>query len=299
MYSAFVAGGYFKYPTSRKFCREVGRRGREIFTIEDATQSLNSVLQQTITRNGFSVAATDMCSSSLGAVAKLRSLYRGSTMTFEKFTLFSKLQPFEIIIGGGYNALFPFLNSFVHVIMYGYYGVAALGEKYKKYLVWKKYMTYLQLAQFVCVLVYAVSLIVNKCNISKAFIAMNFIHALLFLGLFLNFFIQNYTRKSNAKPNPTLASSEKARLYSKNHSIPPGIEAIDPKTIQETSESGFTKQTVSEIELFNYRVKIHKCIKEEDCKLSCRSPVQNSTENFTTESISQNGYPEQIKEKAQ
>ncbi|GFY74540.1 elongation of very long chain fatty acids protein AAEL008004 [Trichonephila inaurata madagascariensis] len=212
--------------------------------------------------------------------------------------------PFSLWFGikfapGGYNALFPFLNSFVHVIMYGYYGVAALGERYKKYLVWKKYMTYLQLAQFVCVLIYAVSLIVNKCNISKAFIAMNFIHALLFLGLFLNFFIQNYTRKSNAKPNPTLASSEKARLYSKNHSIPQGIEASDPKTVRETSESGFTKQTVSEIELFNYRVKIHKCIKEEDCKLSCRSPVQNSAENFTTESISQNGYPEQIKEKAQ
>ncbi|GFT18912.1 elongation of very long chain fatty acids protein [Nephila pilipes] len=116
---------------------------------------------------------------------------------------------------------------------------------------------------------------------------MNFIHALLFFGLFLNFFVQNYIRKNNAKPNPTLVSSEKARVCSKNHSI----ETSD----LEASENGFTKQTVSEIELFNYRVKIHKCIKEEDCKLNCRSPVRSSVE----ESKSQNGYPETIKQKAQ
>lgn len=50
-----------------------------------------------------------------------------------------------------YAAFFgAMLNSFVHVIMYTYYGVAALGPKYQKYLWWKKYLTMLQLVSSVC-----------------------------------------------------------------------------------------------------------------------------------------------------
>jgi hypothetical protein len=37
------------------------------------------------------------------------------------------------------------LNSVVHVIMYFYYMVAAMGPKYQKYIWWKKYMTWIQL----------------------------------------------------------------------------------------------------------------------------------------------------------
>lgn len=38
-----------------------------------------------------------------------------------------------------------FLNSLVHVFMYTYYGLAALGPNVAKYLTWKKYMTKFQL----------------------------------------------------------------------------------------------------------------------------------------------------------
>ena len=38
-----------------------------------------------------------------------------------------------------------FVNSAVHVIMYFYYMVAAMGPKYQKYIWWKKYMTRIQL----------------------------------------------------------------------------------------------------------------------------------------------------------
>jgi hypothetical protein len=37
------------------------------------------------------------------------------------------------------------LNSFVHVVMYTYYLIAALGPRFQKYLWWKKYMTWIQL----------------------------------------------------------------------------------------------------------------------------------------------------------
>lgn len=41
--------------------------------------------------------------------------------------------------------LFVMLNSFVHVVMYSYYALAALGPGIQKYLWWKRYITQLQL----------------------------------------------------------------------------------------------------------------------------------------------------------
>nr|XP_054599275.1 elongation of very long chain fatty acids protein 7-like [Nothobranchius furzeri] len=37
------------------------------------------------------------------------------------------------------------VNSFVHIIMYSYYGLAAIGPHMQKYLWWKRYLTSLQL----------------------------------------------------------------------------------------------------------------------------------------------------------
>lgn len=46
---------------------------------------------------------------------------------------------------GGHSSFFGFLNTFVHIIMYSYYLIAALGPKYQKYLWWKKYLTTIQM----------------------------------------------------------------------------------------------------------------------------------------------------------
>lgn len=56
------------------------------------------------------------------------------------WTLFLFLGEQGVVIG--------FLNSLVHVVMYFYYFLAALGPKYQKYLWWKKYMTWIQLVRF-------------------------------------------------------------------------------------------------------------------------------------------------------
>lgn len=51
-----------------------------------------------------------------------------------------------LIVGG--NATFPnILNNFVHVLMYFYYMLAAMGPQYQKYLWWKRYMTELQMVR--------------------------------------------------------------------------------------------------------------------------------------------------------
>lgn len=44
-------------------------------------------------------------------------------------------------VPNGHGTFFALLNTFVHIIMYSYYLLAALGPKYQKYLRWKKYLT--------------------------------------------------------------------------------------------------------------------------------------------------------------
>lgn len=49
---------------------------------------------------------------------------------------------------GGHSTFFGFLNTFVHIIMYSYYLIAALGPQYQKFLWWKKYLTTIQMVRW-------------------------------------------------------------------------------------------------------------------------------------------------------
>ena len=51
---------------------------------------------------------------------------------------------------GGMSTFQALVNSAVHVIMYSYYALAALGPAYQKYLWWKKYLTTIQLVCSLC-----------------------------------------------------------------------------------------------------------------------------------------------------
>jgi len=46
---------------------------------------------------------------------------------------------------GGHGTLLGFINSFIHIIMYAYYLLSAMGPAVQKYLWWKKYITILQI----------------------------------------------------------------------------------------------------------------------------------------------------------
>lgn len=48
-------------------------------------------------------------------------------------------------LSGGLGTFHAFLNTAVHVVMYSYYGLCAMGPAYQKYLWWKKHLTSLQL----------------------------------------------------------------------------------------------------------------------------------------------------------
>ena len=99
---------------------------------------------------------------------------------------------------GGHSTFFAFLNTFVHVVMYTYYMMAAIGPEMQKYLWWKKYLTIFQMIQFVAVLIHAAQLIFhNPCNYPMAFIYWIAGHGILFLSLFANFYNEAYIKKKD------------------------------------------------------------------------------------------------------
>ena len=52
-------------------------------------------------------------------------------------------------VAGGSSFLGATINCCVHVIMYTYYALSAVGGRVKKFLWWKKYLTVLQVGKLV------------------------------------------------------------------------------------------------------------------------------------------------------
>ncbi|XP_076642517.1 very long chain fatty acid elongase AAEL008004 [Halictus rubicundus] len=96
---------------------------------------------------------------------------------------------------GGHSSFFGLLNTFVHIVMYSYYLLAALGPGIQPYLWWKRYLTGLQMVQFVLVMVHAFQLLFIDCNYPKAFVWWIGMHAVMFYFLFRNFYVSSYKKK--------------------------------------------------------------------------------------------------------
>lgn len=104
---------------------------------------------------------------------------------------------------GGHSTFFGMLNTFVHIVMYSYYLLAAFGPHMQKYLWWKKYLTVLQMVQFVLVMIHAFQLLFIDCNYPKAFVWWIGLHAFMFYFLFKDFYQQAYTSKQKRKVSVT------------------------------------------------------------------------------------------------
>ncbi|KAJ8667636.1 hypothetical protein QAD02_009299, partial [Eretmocerus hayati] len=97
---------------------------------------------------------------------------------------------------GGHSTFFGLLNTFVHIVMYTYYLLAALGPRIQPYLWWKKYLTAFQMLQFVAIMVHAFQLLFINCNYPKAFVWWIGMHAVMFFFLFRDFYQQSYAQKT-------------------------------------------------------------------------------------------------------
>lgn len=114
---------------------------------------------------------------------------------------------------GGHSTFFGLLNTFVHIIMYSYYLLAALGPKIQPYLWWKKYLTALQMVQFVLVMIHAFQLLFIDCNYPKAFVWWIGMHAIMFYFLFRNFYQETYKKREKKL---ALAASKKDNYIKAN-----------------------------------------------------------------------------------
>jgi len=69
------------------------------------------------------------------------------------------------VFAGGHGSFCGLINSFVHIIMYTYYLLAALGPSVQKYLWWKTHLTKLQLVRllYVCRVGYETAYLLLHC----------------------------------------------------------------------------------------------------------------------------------------
>merc|ERR1712150_202043 len=89
------------------------------------------------------------------------------------------------------------INSFVHMLMYTYYALAALGPHMQKYLWWKRYMTRIQLIQFVLVVSHTGYSMFKPCNYPWLYNYITFYYTWTVLFLFLHFYYNTYVLKKS------------------------------------------------------------------------------------------------------
>ncbi|XP_035279740.1 ELOVL fatty acid elongase 8a [Anguilla anguilla] len=103
-------------------------------------------------------------------------------------------------VAGGQSFLIGMINSLVHVVMYLYYGLAALGPHMQRYLWWKRYLTSLQLTQFVILTVHTTYNLIAECDFPDAMNAVVCTYLLSLIVLFSNFYYRSYlTKKEKEK----------------------------------------------------------------------------------------------------
>ncbi|ETE65396.1 Elongation of very long chain fatty acids protein 2 [Ophiophagus hannah] len=98
----------------------------------------------------------------------------------------------------------PTLNSFIHILMYSYYGLSVIPSM-RKYLWWKKYLTQAQLIQFLLTITHTLSAAVKPCGFPFGCLIFQVSYMATLVVLFINFYVKTYQKassKANAKEIP-------------------------------------------------------------------------------------------------
>ncbi|XP_075216105.1 very long chain fatty acid elongase AAEL008004-like [Lycorma delicatula] len=99
-------------------------------------------------------------------------------------------------IGGGMSSFCVMLNTFIHIIMYMYYLLAALAdENLQRFLSkWKKYLTAAQMIQMFVVVIHLLQAMSPKCPLPKGIIVIFLPNVVIVLSLFYNFYNRSYKK---------------------------------------------------------------------------------------------------------
>jgi len=95
-------------------------------------------------------------------------------------------------VGGGNSVVGAVLNSFAHIGMYFYYMLSAMGPEVKKNLWWKRYVTAIQIWQFVLLSLHAAQSLYFGCDFPKTTTYITLFIGLKYFSLFLNFYLRAY-----------------------------------------------------------------------------------------------------------
>lgn len=95
----------------------------------------------------------------------------------------------------GQPALGLAMNAFVHTVMYAYYLLATMGPTVRRYLWWKKYLTRMQIIQNVIFISHMCIPLFVDCGFPRYLIHIANAQTFLVMCLFINFYIQSYTRR--------------------------------------------------------------------------------------------------------
>ncbi|XP_026201223.1 ELOVL fatty acid elongase 8b [Anabas testudineus] len=102
-------------------------------------------------------------------------------------------------VAGGQSFFIGLVNTFVHVVMYSYYGLAAIGPHMQKYLWWKRYLTSLQLVQFLLFLLHTGYNLFAECDFPDSMNMLVFSYCITLIILFSNFYYQSYLNTKKQK----------------------------------------------------------------------------------------------------
>lgn len=132
------------------------------------------------------------------------------------------------IAPGGSSVLFPYLNTGVHAIMYGYYFLATF-KSAQKHLWWKRHLTEAQIFQFILSMIHFSFQGLSSCQYPRLLAVIGFTFNFVFLTLFCQFYYHAYVKGSSktfsAKPDESSATikgkytQNKSKLQ-KNDAIP-------------------------------------------------------------------------------
>lgn len=111
----------------------------------------------------------------------------------------------------GQPALGLALNIFVHIVMYTYYFLASFGSRMQKCLWWKKYLTTLQIVQFLIIIVHMSVPLFVECGFPRRVVHIANAQTLLILCLFINFYIRSYMGNRNSSTAESKFSSNHAK----------------------------------------------------------------------------------------
>lgn len=96
----------------------------------------------------------------------------------------------------GQALLMVLVNSFVHVLMYTYYFGTLLGPRFRRFLWWKRYLTQLQIVQFVFMLVHALVPVFVDCGYPLAHVMVIMGQVAFYFCMFVRFYVRAYRKRT-------------------------------------------------------------------------------------------------------